>query len=77
MNKMVPNMPLFEENGTLNHMEAFFCWRSSDIQYHEKIFAQKVAQKFFGKFGKIRAKILCTPKHLPAPTSMPLMQCYS
>jgi len=34
---------------------------------HEKIFAQNVAQTFSGKG---RAKILPTPKNLPAPTSM-------
>jgi len=37
---------------------------------HEKLFAQKVAQNFSGTFGKIRAKILCTPKNFPAATSM-------
>jgi len=36
----------------------------------EKIFAQKVAQNFSGKFGEIREKILRTPKNLPAPTPM-------
>jgi len=35
----------------------------------EKRSAQ-VAQKLFGKFGKIWAKILCTPKNLLAPTPM-------
>jgi len=25
---------------------------------------------FSGKFGKVRAKILCTPKNSPAPTPM-------
>jgi len=33
-------------------------------------FVGKVAQKFFRQFGKIRAKILRTPKNLPTATSM-------
>jgi len=32
---------------------------------HENIFAQKVTQKFAGKFGEIRTKILRNPKNLP------------
>jgi len=35
-----------------------------------KIFPQKVGQNFSRKFGEIRAKILRTPKNLPAATPM-------
>ena len=31
---------------------------------------QKLHDNFLGKFGKIWAKILCTPKNMPAPTPM-------
>ena len=62
-------------------MASQICWYEKNVaqrvliwgngaQYglHEKIFAQKIAQKFSGKFGEIRAKILRTPKNLPAAT---------
>jgi len=39
---------------------------------HEKIFAQKAPKHFLGKIGKIREKILRTPKNLPASTPMDL-----
>jgi len=34
---------------------------------------KKWPKSFSGKFGEIRAKILCTPKNLPAPTPVPLL----
>ena len=40
--------------------------------FEGKKFAGKVAQNFSGKFGKIWAKILRTPKNLLAPTPMVL-----
>jgi len=49
-------------------------WRSSQKQLlWEKLFPLKVAQNFWRKFGEIRAKILRTPKNLPAPTPMILV----
>ena len=42
---------------TWNEMQSFF-WRSFSLEF------------FSGKFGEIWAKILCTPKHLPALTPM-------
>ena len=74
--KMAPNLLWFEKNGAQsgqNDMKTFFLlevipkwssWKSV------RVFAQNVAQNYFSKFGKIRAKILCTPKNLPAPTPM-------
>ena len=41
----------------------------SSCSLWEKICGQK---SFSGKFGEIRAKILCTPKTLPAPSPMTL-----
>jgi len=55
---MAPNVLWFEEGN------------GAQYGLHEKIFTQKVAQKSFGQFGEIRAKILRTPKNLPAPTPM-------
>jgi len=37
-----------------------------------KICGQKLHNNISGKFGEIRAKILRTPKNLPAPTPMPV-----
>jgi len=37
---------------------------------HHKNRRQKLHDNVFGKFGKIWAKIFCTPKNLLAPTTM-------
>jgi len=51
-------------------MKTFF-WKSSQkLSVWEEILIQRVAENFLGKFGEIRAKILRTPKNLPAPTRM-------
>jgi len=34
---------------------------------------RKLEANFLGKFGKIWAKILCTPQNLLAPTRMPMI----
>jgi len=50
------------------------CRKTSEDHFlkgHTKKRSAKVAQNFLGKFGKIWAKILCTPKNLIAPTPMP------
>ena len=44
----------------------------SSCSLWEKICEQKAHKSFSGKFGEIRAKILCTPKNLPAPSPMTL-----
>ena len=58
-----------------------FCritWRAAFLEVipkkglFKKIFAQNVVQRFSGKFGEIRAKILRTHKKLPAPTPTPV-----
>jgi len=49
------------------------CRKTSEDHFlkgHTKKRSAKVAQNFLGQFGKIWAKILCTPKNLIAPTPM-------
>ena len=58
--KMVPNVVWFENNGAQsvqNHMKTFLLEVMPKEGLSEKMFAQKVAQNFLGKFGEIRAKI--------------------
>jgi len=52
--------PTFEEK----QVKTIF-WRS-----HQKNGPQELEDNFLGKFGKIWAKIHCTPKNLLAPTPM-------
>jgi len=40
-----------------------FFWRSGKNGLNDKIFAQKMAQKFFWQVSEIRAKILCNTQH--------------
>jgi len=50
--------------------ESFF-WRSHQkLSFMGENLLAKVTQNFLGKFGGHRAKILRTPKNLPAPTFM-------
>jgi len=50
--------------------ESFF-WRSHrKLSFMGENLLAKVTQNFLGKFGGHRAKILRTPKNLPAPTFM-------
>ena len=54
------------------------CRKTSEDHFlkgHTKKRSAKVAQNFLGQFGKIWAKILCTPKNLIAPTPMILFVC--
>jgi len=53
-------------------MKTFF---HSKNGLHKKIFSQKVAQNFLGKFEEIREKILRTLKNLLAPTPIAGMTC--
>jgi len=55
------------KNGAQNNMKTFFGGHPNN-SFHEKTFAQKWPKNVSDKFGKIRAKILRTPKNLPAPT---------
>ena len=70
--KMAPNVVWFETHGTQrlqNHMKTFL-WRSSQHVCLRKRSHKKWPKSFSGNCGEIRAKILCTPKNLPAPTPM-------
>ena len=67
--KMVPNVLWFEKNGAQNHTKTVF------LEVIRTVFMKRNSHKkwpkiFSGKFGKIRAKILRTPKNLPASTPM-------
>jgi len=56
------------------HMKTSFWrshWKRSKWALCGKICRQKLHTIVLGKFGEIRAKILPTPKNLPAPTPMP------
>jgi len=72
--KMAPNLLWFEKIGAQrvqNHMKTFFSFQKRSSWENTR--TKKWLKNFSGKFGEIRAKILRTPKHLPAPTPMLLI----
>ena len=71
--KMVPNVVWFEKKQRLTSAESheiLFLELIPKEGLLEKMFAQKWSKNFSGKCGEIRAKILRTPKNLPAPAPM-------